>query len=595
MKPNFLLMLRAFAIMCMLTANSSLLARACVRPVTISCPTVDCDINVVHIAQSNVGPAGYVISAPGRYCFIEDITFTPSGPGTATVPVAGITITSSNVELDLNNYTFTGPTGVPNVVGIKVASASLPLTNVIIHGGTIQNFTLAIFVDPVNNMLLENLWLTNNGKIGALSIGNQNSPSVPPVAPFTVVGGLAVIGTGVPGSPPSTTQNNIIIRNVHANFNGGTTSSSTTYGTLLANVGNVLVENSEFNNNWSVTSVGRGFAASQFANLSVIDATAHNNSGVSQGIGFTFVGSRDAAFSQFSTALYIDRASANGNYISGVAPLVSPFNVFLAAGFLYANVRGATTRASEASDNFTALTGAQLPQRASGFEMYYSTDWLFEHDVANNNTGGTSYGFHLNGQRGRVYRSQATHVSTNPLPGAGFAVETYRNESGAGLTMTSQALKFEEVYATNYDYGIRLTDVVWSIIEDSEFINNNIDGIFLSQTDECGTRRNIIKRNQVIGNLVWGIEDTSGAFSGLTGPDNAYIDNHAMDNRPLVAPGIPGTTNYNTGVHLAGADGPGYIAIWTIPGPPPNGPTGLNKITNLDITTITCPVAVEPG
>ncbi len=82
-------------------------------PFTVQCPSVSCDVNVVHISQADVGPSGYLITAPGVYCLIEDINWAPTSSGDFGLPAPAITIAlplgsnglpQGDVVLDLNGY-----------------------------------------------------------------------------------------------------------------------------------------------------------------------------------------------------------------------------------------------------------------------------------------------------------------------------------------------------------------------------------------------------------------------------------------------------------------------------------------------------------
>ena len=603
-----------------LISGAGLWAKACVKPVSvvcIPCPSpcpspnltltgpffftgpfftgpiccTGCDSNVVVITQADIinsAPTGYLISAPGRYCFGEDLSYTPATGGSSTDPAAAIRITASNVELDFNNYTLTGPGAVPNVVGVKVASPGVTLFNVIVHNGTAQNFTLGLLVDPVVNLLLENMYFTRNGVLGSGFImgGDQSIPNFP-ATPFSFVGGFAILGSGSPAPVPTaltTTQNEVIIRNVHATYNGGTTALAATYGGLIANSSNVWVEKSTFDFNTSVNSIAHGLRSNLFNQVTIIDSTANRNSGALQAVGFSFLGTVDDAFTQPALDAYLDRAIADYNFTTGAPASVIPYNVLLAAGFLFANVQSIFVQNSEGNGNFTPLAPAPFAQRASGFEIYASTDMKFENVLANNNRGASaSYGFHINGARAKFHNAQSTMTVGPATPGAGFGVETYRNES-AGPAADSININILNSFAANHSYGILLSNVINSVLEQNILENNLIDGIFVTQSANCLTRNNMIKFNQLLSNAVWGIEDVSGntGSPGATGPSNSYIGNKAHDNGPGTGPGF---TNYNTGVVLAGnaPASPEYIKYWAIPG---TAPTGVTVLTNLDITDV---------
>ncbi len=112
-------------------------------PFTVQCPSVSCDVNVVHISQADVGPSGYSITVPGDYCLIEDINWAPAASGVFGAPVAAITIDiptgQGDVVLDLNGYFLGQAPGntAGFTVGIKVSGS---FQNLIIKNGTVEKF-----------------------------------------------------------------------------------------------------------------------------------------------------------------------------------------------------------------------------------------------------------------------------------------------------------------------------------------------------------------------------------------------------------------------------------------------------------------------
>lgn len=78
----------------------------------------------------------FVISQPGDYVLGQDITCSGNG----------ILITSSGVHLTLAGFTLTGPNDGTSV-GIRVqGTASSPLTDVHINGGTVERFSVGIYL-----------------------------------------------------------------------------------------------------------------------------------------------------------------------------------------------------------------------------------------------------------------------------------------------------------------------------------------------------------------------------------------------------------------------------------------------------------------
>ena len=149
-------------------------AKQCKNPITIACPTITCDVNVVHISQSNVGPTGYSITTSGRYCLIENIVFSPSDP-----PISAITISASNVELNLNGYTLSQGNTVANANGITVSGVS----EVIVKNGNVESFTRAgIAIDSCERTLIQDLTVVSCGgpanSLGGIVVTNTKNSSV---------------------------------------------------------------------------------------------------------------------------------------------------------------------------------------------------------------------------------------------------------------------------------------------------------------------------------------------------------------------------------------------------------------------------------
>jgi hypothetical protein len=92
--------------------------------------------------------AGYTISSSGLYILSDNVT-------ASAAPAAAITITSSNVVLDLNNKTISG-FSVANIIGIQIAGN---IGNVIIKNGVIANVGLGVVSvsAPASDISIENV------------------------------------------------------------------------------------------------------------------------------------------------------------------------------------------------------------------------------------------------------------------------------------------------------------------------------------------------------------------------------------------------------------------------------------------------------
>lgn len=98
----------------------------------------------------NIGSLPYTIKKAGTYTLDRNLTF--SGPGTKA-----ITVTASNVVLDLNGYTLTGTNGGNAVYAVYGSDAN----SVTVQNGTINGFILGIYFEDSFQVLLQNLTVSN--------------------------------------------------------------------------------------------------------------------------------------------------------------------------------------------------------------------------------------------------------------------------------------------------------------------------------------------------------------------------------------------------------------------------------------------------
>lgn len=587
--------IKRFSLLLMLLV-STVIHGKCVSPVKIVCPAIDCGVNIVHISQADVGPGGYDMDTPGRYCLIEDINWAPTASGTPSDPLAAFRITSSNVEFDLNGYVITGPDNFTNNVGIKVGTDDSTLTNVVILGGStgsIQNFTLGIFADPVNNLLIQDLSALNNGAAG--SITNNG---------LTFVGGIAVVGNnGGSGS-----SQNIVLRRVNTSFNGGVAGTIATYGTLLTFVNSALIEDSQFNQNTSANNATFGLYLSRTNDVDVRGSQANENIGAIAVAGFRIdeTGGGDGRIQLVSN-------TANANSLGGTPPASLPVgqNVYFADGFYLRLGDHCTLVDCIAVENAAAIGGINPPQNAAGFEFERCFDCRVERCKAGDTFGANvGRGFHIGGNRVTCVDCFA-ETNLGNSASYGFDLENFANFGSPNLTSAIpnvDSIINCKVYGFprfNNSVGIRLHNATNCVVDGNLIEVNAPDGILLDQDADCLNQQNIIKHNQIVNVAqivldeigapsfrgIWAIEDNTG--SPQSAPNNTYYDNYAFD-----YPGIPGMSNYNTGVRQAGNNilepDNTFIAQWTVPGSPP-GPTGVSKLTNLDIVYGGCFTGIIPG
>lgn len=106
--------------------------------------------NILNVAS------GYTISSTGYYVITDNVMFTNLPNSTS-----GITITSSNVVLDLNDKTLQGVFGSSNQIGINITNGA---TNVTIKNGALQIWSsrgISIASTAVADVYFDNLRFTN--------------------------------------------------------------------------------------------------------------------------------------------------------------------------------------------------------------------------------------------------------------------------------------------------------------------------------------------------------------------------------------------------------------------------------------------------
>lgn len=155
------------------------------------------------IRQQDINPdTGYVITTSGRYCLVEDITWT----NTINPNIGAININASNVELNLNGHSI--DLMEAGIIGVIVVPEGFPsvdtgiLNNIIVHNGSIRNnfcnFTFAntgtntcspvILCDPnayigvglilidCQDVLIENIAI-DSVSVGILAYSNFHTPA----------------------------------------------------------------------------------------------------------------------------------------------------------------------------------------------------------------------------------------------------------------------------------------------------------------------------------------------------------------------------------------------------------------------------------
>ncbi|MEX0672183.1 MAG: right-handed parallel beta-helix repeat-containing protein [Candidatus Babeliales bacterium] len=215
-----------------------------------------CGKNIYSIDQTDIP---YTISTPGHYCIQEDL----SAPAIANA----ITITASNVTLDLNGFHITG-----GINGITSSGNDVKIMN-----GTVQGaITNGIAITGGTNIVVDNVVARNNGADGFNATG----------------GGSSVIfnhsfATQNSGNGFQLAADNYDLNHVVSNQNGerGVVATGTTLtihgshvdqndegGILLSSLQNFCLENSTIQRN-----TGHGIEAEGTANTGLIQNNCVNS------------------------------------------------------------------------------------------------------------------------------------------------------------------------------------------------------------------------------------------------------------------------------------------------------------------------------
>jgi hypothetical protein len=127
----------------------------------------------VLINQSTVTAAGgfpYVISQPGSYKLSGNLTV-PSGSN-------GIAIQSSAVTIDLNGFSITS-LGFTTIFSNFAISAFGNYRNITIRSGSFANWTEAVILSGVSNVLVEDIVAQETFVVGGSSIANGIAIAAP--------------------------------------------------------------------------------------------------------------------------------------------------------------------------------------------------------------------------------------------------------------------------------------------------------------------------------------------------------------------------------------------------------------------------------
>ena len=131
-------------------------------------------VSALAIGQINIAYSPYTISQPGSYIVVKDLT--------TAINLNCITITTSNVTLDLNGHTlygygttqFTSGTYGTGIMGTTssyvAATAVLRVHNITVKNGTITNFRNYGVIFNGYNITLSDLKVISNSSAGIIML-----------------------------------------------------------------------------------------------------------------------------------------------------------------------------------------------------------------------------------------------------------------------------------------------------------------------------------------------------------------------------------------------------------------------------------------
>ena len=352
-------------------------------------PSVSFEANGLNcISQADIGVDGFVIDTPGTYLFTQNLNWNPAKADKTFLPPAAITITCANVTVDLNGYSLQQEGDISIGMGIKIASpANMILDTITIKSGAVRNMaSLGIYADGVQNLLLQDLVVMDNGTGGAFSNGQ--------IPPF--VGGIAITGFNV----NETNSRGITISNSRVVHNGGCPDVPT-YGIMLNSVVDISIKNSQFNNNISPSQGAAGLYTINSNMIQVKESEANNNCGANFAIGFFVDNSLYG-----NGVIAIDHCIALQNVLEGT-PNPSKEQTMLFADGFYLRGLGKHSNIAHCSANnqISKLRGfTPLATSLNGFELEACFDVFLDNCTALDNGGFTvtnnvARGFHIGGDR----------------------------------------------------------------------------------------------------------------------------------------------------------------------------------------------------
>lgn len=290
----------------------------------------------IRIQSSNVGTTGFMITAPGRYALVENITYTSSTGSPA------ITIAASNVYLDLNGFTISASGGMTSSALIATSGAQ---SNLYIGNGTLED-------------------ATNRG----ILIGNGCSEVV--VDRMQV---LSPAGRGISilGASGGSEVMNVLVRD--SNFSGSTVS----HGMFLQEVHSAhIIDCVSYQNN--VVAGSNGMTLNNCTNIIIDGCSLTDND-------FNGIAINGCSNIEVSNCYCADQS--RGVRISSAGTILKGENIAIESCDFFNHTSDAIDVI--ATSSHILIRDVQIAGASSGFQAGLVSGMSIENTSINNTTGGT--------------------------------------------------------------------------------------------------------------------------------------------------------------------------------------------------------------
>ncbi len=475
---------------------------------------------------------GFVINKPGKYVLTENVN--------SQRPQNAIIVRASDVVIDLNGFTISGKDIAPT--GIVVRDAK----NVVIKNGALKNFTVnGIHINRSREVALQKILVLQNG-----------SPTGP-----NYTGGLAIFNTS---------DVNIRNSNLNGNFHFGLGMSGVSNVNFIRNnVTNTrgFPDTSFFGNSAFGIYVSSEDATGPFSapstNLNISDSTIENTTGGDTAFG-VFIASLELGPNPVepNSNIVVNNCIINNTKQTNVIPTVGTLAPFLGGvtvrGAFGVNIKNCIV------DTLTGVATTDSPtSHIVGIELTVSDQATIEGCSVSNVTAIANYvnGIDIEGSGNditinncQIYKVINNSVNPNHFA-MGYGLVKPLNIPTVDAVGTGTIIQnsiAQRVLGPNgaTAAGVLISNETDLVVEDSIF-NNNSNGILVADllSPTLVSSNNLIKRNIVDGNTLYGISDTTTA-------NNAYYGNSARSNGSANYSGLPAGTP---------------IVVWNIGSPPVPG------------------------